>query len=263
MDLGLKGKTAIVTGGASNIGRAITLTLAGEGVNVAIFDLDAKQGEKTAEQARSTGSAKVKVYQTNVTDLASVEASTRQAIQDFGQVHILVNVAGGTDEQLFLERSLDALRKDVNLNLWGVINTCRAVLPHMIEKQFGRVVSIASDAGKMGEFKESVYGAAKAGVIAFSKSLSREYGRFNITFNSVCPGLTAPASKEEIGEMSAWRQNLDVFTPEVRERAAKNYPLRRLGTAQDPANMVTFLCSERASFITGQAISVSGGYTMQ
>jgi len=145
---------------------------------------------------------------------------------------------------------------------WGVINCSRAVLNVMIEQKSGKIVNLASDVGRVGEYKEAVYGACKAGVIALGKALAREVGRYQININSVCPASTPPVEEGSYGELSLWKEMAGLFTPEIREKAKKAYSLRRLGTAQDIANMVVFLCSDRAGFITGQAISVSGGYTM-
>ena len=132
----------------------------------------------------------------------------------------------------------------------------------MLDQGSGAIVSISSDAGRMGEYREAVYSACKAGVIAMSKAVAREVGRYGIRLNMVCPGLTVPQSEEEMSSESMWHQMQEVFTPEVLERAKRGYALRRLGTAQEVANAVVFLASDAASFITGQTLSVSGGYTM-
>ena len=133
----------------------------------------------------------------------------------------------------------------------------------MIERQSGAIVSISSDAGRMGEYREAVYSACKAGVIALSKSLARETGRYGLRFNMVCPGLVVPDQSEVTGTESMWAQGMqDLFTDEILERVRRAYPLRRMGSAQEVANAVVFLASDAASFITGQTLSVSGGYTM-
>jgi 2-hydroxycyclohexanecarboxyl-CoA dehydrogenase len=264
VDLGLAGKGIIVTGGGSNIGRAITLTLAGEGANILIADLDETQAARVAVEADALGAGgQTLAVETDVTKPASIEAAVDRAVAKFGQVDVLVSNVGWTHDQLFLDKPLEEFEREIQLNLWGGIHSTRAVLPRMAEQGSGRVVYISSDAGRMGEYRESVYSACKAGLIALAKSLSREYGKFGVTFNAVCPGLTVPDAEQEMGEGSMWRELSTVFTPEARERASKVYPLRRLGTAQDPANAVAFLASEAAGFITGQTLSVSGGYTMQ
>lgn len=263
MDLGLKGKSVIVTGGGSNIGRAIVLAFAREGARIAIAEIDEVQAHKVAQEVARMGTgATALVVKTDVTDYAQVERMVERVLQEHGAIDVLVNNVGWTIDRLFLEKPREEWEKEVKINLWGVINCCRAVLPHMVQRQKGAIVSISSDAGRMGEYREAVYGACKAGVIALMKALAREVGRYNIRLNAVCPGLTVPRSDEEIGETSMWKQQRAIFTDEVMERAKRNYVLRRLGTAQEVANAVVFLASDAASFITGQTLSVSGGYTM-
>ena len=262
MDLNLAGKTVIVTGGGSNIGRAIVLAFASEKCNVVIADIDEAQGQKTAKEAFSLG-GKVIAIKTDVTSLDSVTAMVKRIIEEFGKLDILVNNAGWTLDRLFIEKSRSELEKEVNINFWGVLNCTRAVLEHMIERKYGKIISIGSDAGRMGEYREAVYAACKGGVIALSKSLARELGRYGININVVCPGVTVPENPEYAGELSMWKGPMaQVFTTEAQEKAAKAYPLRRLGKPEDIANVVVFLASDAASFITGQTISVSGGYTM-
>jgi len=262
MDLNLADKTVIVTGGGSNIGRAIVLAFASEKSNVVIADIDEKQGQKVAEEAASLV-GKVMAIKTDVTSLDSVEAAVNRTLEQFGRLDILVNNVGWTSDRLFIEKPRSELEKEVNINLWGVINCTRAVLNHMIERKYGKIISIGSDAGRMGEYREAVYAACKGGVIALSKSLARELGRYGINVNVVCPGVTVPENPEYAGELSMWKGPMaQVFTPEAQEKAAKAYPLRRLGKPEDVAHVVVFLASDVASFITGQTISVSGGYTM-
>ena len=265
MELGLKGKTAIVTGGGSNIGRAITLALAAEGCNVVIADIDESQAQKVVEKCIESGGSSTAV-KTDVSDWEQVQAMVKKAIDTFGQVDVLVNNVGWVRDRLFIETPREEWEKEVKLNFWPPINCIRAVLDHMIERRYGHIVSIASDAGRMGEFREAVYSGCKAGVIALTKSIAREVGRYGINLNVVCPGLTVP-TEEGIGDGSMWSKSTPdsmgtFFTPEMLEKAASAYPLRRLGTAQDTANAVVFLASDAASYITGQTLSVSGGYTM-
>ncbi len=265
MDLGLKGKTAIVTGGGSNIGRAISLTLAAEGCNVVIADIDEPQAQKVIEQCIGSGGNGIMV-KTDVSDWEQVRAMVKKAIDTFGQVDVLVKNVGWIRDRLFIEKPREEWEKEIKLNFWPPINCIRAVLDHMIERRYGHIVSIASDAGRMGEFREAVYGGCKAGVIALTKSVAREVGRYGINLNVVCPGLTVP-TEEETGQGSMWSKSTPdsmgtLFTPEMLEKAARAYPLRRLGTAQDMASAVVFLASDAASYITGQTLSVSGGYTM-
>jgi 2-hydroxycyclohexanecarboxyl-CoA dehydrogenase len=263
MDLGLAGKTVIVTGGASNIGRAIALGFAREGSNVVIADIDEGQAQKVASEANTLGGGgRTIVIRTDVTDHGDVEAMVGRASDEFGRVDVLVNNVGWVLDRLFLEQPRAEWEKMVNVNLWGDINCIRAVLPQMAENSYGRIVSISSEAGRMGEYREAVYSACKAGIIGLTKSLAREVGRYGITLNVVCPALTVPQSEEEMGEHSMWKAMRQLFTPEMEEKAKQRYPLRRLGMAEDTANAVLFLASDAASFITGQTLSVSGGYTM-
>jgi len=165
-------------------------------------------------------------------------------------------------DRLFMEKPRSEWEREVQVNLWGAINCIHAVLPGMIEKEAGAIVCISSDAGRMGEYREAVYSACKAGIIALSKSVARETGRYGLRLNVVCPGLVVPPAEESISEESMWNQMRDIFTDEVRERVERSYPLRRMAKASEIANAVVFLSSDAASFITGQTLSVSGGYTM-
>ena len=264
MELNLKGKSVIVTGGGSNIGRAIALAFAREGAHVSIAEIDAGQGGKVVEEARRAGAASGAVVTTDVTKWESVQAMVREVEGRVGAVDVLVNNVGWTLDRLFVEKERAEWEKEVQINLWGMINCTRAVLDGMIARKGGVIVSLGSDAGRMGEFREAVYGACKAGVIALTKSVAREVGRHGIRLNVVCPGMTMPASAEEFGGLSMWAADVNRAwgTPEMQARIAKAYPLRRIGKPEDVAGAVVFLASDAASFITGQTLSVSGGYTM-
>ena len=263
MELGLNGKNIIVTGGGSNIGQAIVHAFAAEGANIALAELAPAQGESVAAAvAQQYPGSRVKVIAADVTDRAQVEAMVAQAIAEFGSVDVLVNNVGWTIDRLFLEKPRAEHEKEVQVNLWSPINCIHAVLPYMIERQAGAIVSISSDAGRMGEYREAVYSACKGGVIALSKAIARETGRYGLRLNVVCPGLIVPPDDAELSPESMWHEMRDIFTDEVLERVRRAYPLRRMGTAAEIANAVVFLASDAASFITGQTLSVSGGYTM-
>ena len=264
MNLNLAGKSVIVTGGGSNIGRAISLAFAAEGVHLTLAEIDAAQGDRVVTEARKQGAASATLVATDVTRWDSVQAMVREVEGRRGGVDVLVNNVGWTYDRLFIEKERAEWEKEIQLNLWGMINCTRAVLDGMIARKAGAVVSLGSDAGRMGEFREAVYGACKAGVIALSKSLAREVGRHGIRLNVVCPGMTIPASEEDFGGLSMWaaETNRAWSAPEMQARIAKAYPLRRIGKAEDVAPTVVFLASDAASFITGQTVSVSGGYTM-
>ena len=264
MELNLAGKSVIVTGGGSNIGRAISLAFAREGSRVAIADVDDGQARKVADEAERLGAKAVLAVRTDVTKWDSVQATVREVETRFGGVDVLVNNVGWTLDGLFVEKTREAWEKEVQLNLWGMINCTRAVLDGMIARKAGAIVSMGSDAGRMGEFREGVYAACKAGVIALSKSLAREVGRHGIRLNVVCPGMTMPDSEEDVGGLSMWAADVNKQwqTPEMRARIAKVYPLRRVARPDDITGAVLFLASDAAGFITGQTLSVSGGYTM-
>ncbi len=260
MELGLAGKTVIVTGGGSNIGRAIAIAFAQEGSNVVIADLDEVQGKKVADEINAAGKGSAIVVKTDVTSLESVETMVKKASEKTGAVDVLVNNVGW-DKMMFFANS-DAAHWDkvIALNYRSVLNTMKSVLPLMKAQKKGAIVNIGSDAGRMGEFTEAVYSGAKGGVIALSKAVAREEGRNGIRVNVLCPGLTPPPAKS-FGEKSMWTTDMNM-TPEQLEKAAKGYPLRRVGTPNDVAYPVVFLASDAAGYVTGQTLSASGGYTM-
>ena len=259
MDLGLSGRVVIVTGGASNLGRAITLGFAAEGARVVIADVDDRQARKVEAEAPS---GTIVARHTDVTDWESVSSMAQFVRSSMGGVDVLVNCAGWTIDRLFTEKPREEWEREIAIDVWGFINCVRAVLDHMIERRHGRIVSIGSDAGRMGEWREAVYSGTKAAVIAMSKAIAREVGKHGITLNVVSPGLI-PGDPETSGSESIWSSDqAKMFTSEVREKAARSYPLRRLGTPEDVVPAVLLLASDRASYITGQTLSVSGGYTM-
>ena len=261
MDLGLAGKAVIVTGGANNIGRGIALGFAAEGARVLIADIDVTRALEVAAEAGGETAAQ----RTDVSSWESTQAMAARAIELYGRIDVLVNCAGGTIDRLFLEKPREEWEREVAINFWGFINCSRAVLDQMVEQGSGAVVSISSDAGRMGEWREAVYSGTKAGIIAMSKSLAREVGSKGIRFNVVCPGFI-PGRKDaggDFGEGSMWSgKQGEQFPDDLLEKIAKSYPLRRLGRPEDVAPAVMFLASDAASYITGQTLSVSGGYTM-
>ena len=246
MDLELSNKVALVTGGASGIGRATGAALVAEGARVVLLDLDGNSAEKAAKElgGDTTG------FGLDVTRYSDVESAVADARQRLGQIDCLVNAAGVLVGGSFAGSSPDDWKREIDVNLSGVMNCCRAVLPIMAAQGRGRIVNIASDAAKVGEKQMAAYAAGKGGIVAFSKSIAKEHGRDNINVNVVCPGTTKTP-------MTA-----SLLTPEVEAKWIRSYPLRRLGRPEDIADAITFLLSERASWITGQAISVNGGYSM-
>lgn len=261
MDLNLKGKSVVVTGGASNIGRAIVLGFAVEGAHVTIGDLDEGQAEKVAELARQKGAASVQAIKTDVTDLDQVKAMFKAATDKHGTVDVLINAVGWDQFMFFTQTTPELWQKIIQINYVGVLNCTKCVLDIMVPKNTGTIVSISSDASRAGEPKEAVYGGVKAAINSFMKTIAKENGRYGIRCNVVCPGVTLPQSTDEVGSASMWTNNT-FFTPDQYEKIAKSLPLRRLGRAEDIANVVVFLASPAASYVTGQVLSVSGGYTM-
>lgn len=264
MELGLAGKSVVVTGGGSNIGRAISLAFAAEKVRLTVADLDLASAERVAAIALAQGAAVAQAIRTDVTDCDTVRAMVGAVEARYGAVDVLVNNVGWTADALFVDKKREEWEREIQLNLWSMINCTRAVLDGMIARRAGAIVSIGSDAGRMGEFREAVYGGCKAGVIAITKSVAREVGRHGVRLNVVCPGTTMPDSDDETNENSIWRtEALRAWnTDEMRARIGKAYPLRRVGRADDVARAVVFMASDAASFVTGQTLSVSGGYTM-
>jgi 2-hydroxycyclohexanecarboxyl-CoA dehydrogenase len=262
--LGLEGKAAIVTGGGSNIGRRIVLALAEQGANVAVAELDDAQGAKVADEANALARGKVANIKTDVTDWDSVQAMVKQTLDRFGQVDILVNVVGWVKDELFVKKARGDWEKEIARNFWSDINCTRAILDHMIERKYGKIINIGSDAARIGQLREVVYSGCKGAVISMTKSLARELGRYGINVNVICPGVVVPAGRDVTTAESMWTDEMmKIFgSPEALEKISKGIPLGRLGTAEDVANAVLFLASDRASFITGQTISVDGGYTM-
>jgi 2-hydroxycyclohexanecarboxyl-CoA dehydrogenase len=242
---GLNDKIAIVTGGGQGIGRAISEKLAAEGATVVVTDLAGQNASQTA--AGLPGAIAIGV---DVTDRLGVQAMADQVVQLFGRIDVLVNNAGWDKASAFVDSDPDDWDRAIAVNLYGVLHTCKAVLPIMAAQGSGAVVNLGSDAGRVGSSGEAVYSAAKGGVIAFTKSLAREMARHQVRVNCVCPGPTDTALFASFAG------------PKLREALTKAIPFRRLGQPADVANVVAFLASDEAAFVTGQTVSVSGGLTM-
>ena len=249
---GLKDKVAIVTGGGQGIGRALTLRLAEEGCKVAIFDLNPAAGQETEKLA---GEAKVKTYSVDVGDYDVVQAAVAKVEEDLGPIWLLVNNAGWDKPMPFLKTDQALWDKIIRINLYGPLNTHHAVCPRMVANGGGRIVNIASDAARVGTSDEAVYSACKGGMISFTKSVARELARKNVLLNTVCPGPTnTPMMASVLGEGEQ--------AVKWKDAMVRGIPLKRMGEPEDYAGVVAFLASDDASFITGQAFSVSGGMNM-
>ncbi|UCE86793.1 MAG: SDR family oxidoreductase [Deltaproteobacteria bacterium] len=242
-------RVALVTGGAGGLGSAIARTLASAGRRVVVADLERAAAERVAAEISGLAVA------LDVTRPESVSEAVARARDALGPIEICVNCAGWDEFRPFLETDDALTAKLIEINLVGPIRVSRAVLGDMSERRFGRIVNIASDAGRVGSSLEAVYSGAKGGLIAFTKTIAREFARFAITANAVCPGpADTPLLAGMIEKSDAGRRVIDAV-----ERST---PLRRLGRPEDVAPAVAFLASEEAGFITGQTLSVSGGLTM-
>ena len=249
MDLGLKGKTALVTGAARGVGREIALSLAAEGANVA---LNYRNSDKEANALVSELAAKgveTKGYRADVADFTAVKAMVDEIVKDFGGLNILINNAGLALRQRFVETTPEDWHRQIDACLYGTIHCCYAAAPHLDTAKNGRIISVIGDSSRVGESGLAVVAAARAGVVALMKSLAREFGRSGTTANTVSLGLVETAHDRDWVEAN-------------REKLVKLYPVRRLGQPGDVAPMVTLLASPHSGWITGQVISISGGFSM-
>lgn len=251
MELNFEDKTAIITGGARGIGRSIAEQLASSGASVIILDVNAG-GVRDAVAAIAKGGGAATECVADVTQAAPTSDAISRAVEETGGLDILVNCAGRSATHRFLEGDPETWRMLIEVNLLGTIHVSRAAVPHLIDRGAGRVVNIASDAARAGSAGETVYSAAKGGVISFTKSLAREVARHQITVNCVSPGPTETPMLSESGAGDAGSV----------EKLIRATPLRRLGQPEDIAAAVAFLASDQACHITGQVLSVSGGLTM-
>jgi 2-hydroxycyclohexanecarboxyl-CoA dehydrogenase len=263
MDLQLKDKVVVVTGAASNIGRAITLGFAREGAKIILGDIDVPQAEAVAAQARSLGAASAEVAACDVTQLEQVKAMFRMAVERFGTVDVLVNNVGWDQLMFFSQTTPEFWQRIIQIKFVGVLNCTSTALGIMAPKSRGAIVSISSDASRQGEPREAVYGGMKAAVNSFMKTIAKEHGRNGIRCNVVCPGVTLPEEDAEVGGNSMWVNRDSMFTPDQLEKITKSLPLKKVGRPRDIANAVLFLASDAvAGHVTGQVLSVSGGYSM-
>jgi 2-hydroxycyclohexanecarboxyl-CoA dehydrogenase len=248
----LRDRTAAVTGAASGIGRAIAEALAREGARVAVLDLN-EAGARDAVAAIEAAGGTAAAYPLDVTDVDRVDGTIDAIASRWGGLHVLVNCAGWDRPMPFVETTPEFWDKILAINLKGPLACTRAALRHMIKQEYGKIVTIASDAGRVGSTGEAVYSAAKGGLIAFTKTVAREVARHRINVNCVCPGPSdTPLFRKEFADKS----------PKLAESLKRVIPWGRLGVPDDVAPAVVFLASDDAGFITGQTLSVSGGLTM-
>ncbi len=246
-----KDKVAIITGGAQGIGEAIARRLANEGAQVAILDIQHEKAQVVAEDIGAKGGSAIAVG-TDITDSQGVKRAVKEVEDRFGKVDILVNNAGWDKVAPFVELDQELWDRIIAINLRGPMTVTRAVLDGMIKRNYGKIVNIASDAGRVGSSGESVYSACKGGIIAFTKTLARELLRYNILVNCVSPGPTDTALLASMGKDN----------PKLIEALERAIPMRRVGKPEALAPAVAFLASDEASYITGQTLSVNGGFSM-
>ncbi len=244
----LNAKVAVVTGGASGIGRATALGLATAGARVFVADVDDAGGLETCAAIEDGGGTAGFVH-VDISEEASIEAAASEVLGHGQPPAILVNAAGWDRFELFLDNSLEFMDRIVRLNLLGPVKLTRAFLPVMIEARAGKIVNVASDAGRVGSTGETVYAAAKGGVIAFTKSLARELAAHGINVNCVCPGPTDTPLFRSLPE-------------KMQAALTRAIPLRRLAEPEEVADAILFFSGSGSDFVTGQVLSVSGGLTM-
>ncbi|PPQ29224.1 SDR family NAD(P)-dependent oxidoreductase [Rhodopila globiformis] len=244
----LDGKTALVTGGVSGIGKATAFEFARQGAKVIVADVNTEGGTATEAEARAA-ELPIKYLPLDLANLESVEACAAAALERLERIDILVNAAGWDRIQPFLENSPDFIDRVLAINLRGPIGLTQKLVPAMAANGYGKIVNVASDAGRVGSLGETVYAAAKGGMIAFTKSLARETARYQITVNCVCPGPTdTPLFHAQPDKLKAALE--------------KAIPFRRIAQPQELADAILFFASSRSDYITAQVLSVSGGLTM-
>jgi len=253
MNIDLQQRLAVVTGGASNIGRGITLMLADANAQVLIVDKDLAQSERTA----ALRPGRIRFTGCDLSDGAAVRVLGERLARE-ERVDILVNNAGWVKSVNFDQKDFDELDFEIRLNLMAPLLLTRLLVPGMIERRYGRIVSVASEAGRTGQRTQVAYSAAKAGVLGMTRSLSHEVGRYGITVNAVTPAMTIPESADDIGAGSMQQDRNR--PPEMMAKIVKAYPMGRVGHPPDIAAAVTFLASDHAGFITGQTLPVNGGF---
>lgn len=251
MNLSLDNKIALITGGGRDVGREIALTLAAEGVKVAInYRTSAAAAETVVAEITAAGGS-ARAWKADIGNEADTAAMVEDIVATFGGIDILVNNAGVAERVGFLETTEAQWRRHIDVGLIGTVNTSKAALPHMVKAgRGGRIVSLGGDSSRVGEANLSMAAAARAGTIALIKSLAKEFGRYDITCNAVTLGMIQSGHSDP-----AWlAENLP--------KMVKNYPLKRIGKPGDVAPLIALLASDAASWITGQTISINGGFSM-
>lgn len=248
-------RVALVTGGAQGIGGGISEALGAQGFRVAVADLNLDAAKETAQRIVDAGGKAIAVL-VDVTDTESVRNAVDTTTAELGDIGVVVNNAGWDDFMPFLKTTEDFWDRILDINFKGALRVCHTVVPGMVERGFGRVINIGSDAGRVGSSLEAVYSGAKGGIIAFTKTLAREVATKGVTVNTVCPGPTDTPALRKFADSSG--EDAD----KVIGGMARSVPMKRLGNPADVAAAVAFFASDSAEYITGQTLSVSGGLTM-
>ncbi|BBO80976.1 beta-ketoacyl-ACP reductase [Desulfosarcina ovata subsp. sediminis] len=257
MDLNLKDNVVVITGGAQGVGRVIAHTFAKEGAQVVIGDLNVDAGEKVVREIDEIGGRAVFI-QSDVSLLSDTDRLVAGALENFGRMDVMVHNAAVFLLGKFMDVAETDWRKVIDVIQIGAYNCARSVLPTMTDQKSGRIIFIGTDAARSGDNFQSIYASAKAGVVNFTKSLAMDVGPKGITVNTVSPAVVVTNENEAILDKLYGIKT----KPEKAQKMLSAYPMRRLGQPEDIANMVVFLASPQASFITGQTISVNGGYSM-
>lgn len=252
----LDGKVALITGAATGIGRRIATRLAEEGADIAIFDVNTAEAEKTAGMVRERG-RRVEVAKVDVGDFEATDKAIAAVIKSFGQIDILVNNAGIIRLGTVIDTPVKEWREVFRVNVDGVFHCCKAALPHMLKRGNGKIINTASWFGKIGKPEYSAYCASKFAVIGLTQSLAMEMAPHGINVNAVCPGTIVETQMRVEADAESVRRG--IATAKERE---KNIPLGRVGLPDDIARTVAFLASDEAAYMTGQAINVTGGLWM-
>ena len=262
VDLKYKDRVVLVTGsgsGEKGIGRGLAMAFARDGARVAINDINAERVAETVDLIKRTGGHAIPAT-ADITQLDAVNEMTKRVEKEYGRIDVLVNNASLLiGHVMFIDTNWEDCDKEIKVILYGTLNCSRAVLPGMVERRYGKVVNIITDAARLGQERQCNYSAAKGGVLSFTKSIAKEVGRYNINVNAVSPGATDTPMRrdmlrqlvESVGEAKA---------AEREEKVKRAYALRRIGEAEDIVNAVLYLCSDVARHITGQTLSVNGGF---
>jgi 3-oxoacyl-[acyl-carrier protein] reductase len=244
----LEGKTAVITGGANGIGKVTAMTFAQQGAAVAIWDLNEEKAKEVCQQIGEAG-GKAVFFKVNTADFAQVEKAAKETFEHLGRIDVLINNAGITRDASLKKMTSELWQQVIDVNLTGVFNCTKCVSPYMIENNFGRIINTSSVVGLYGNFGQTNYVAAKAGVIGMTKTWARELGRKGITVNAVAPGFIATEMIETVPQ-------------QVIDGLKSRTPLERLGQPEDIAHAYLYLASDEASYVSGTVLSVDGALTM-